>query len=65
MPTKYEPLTKIILDSNGREVVVCRYYGTATCRNIHKNTGCANCPMIAAILNQLNAFEEVYMDEHQ
>lgn len=60
--TTYQPLTKIITDDKGKEVVTCRYYGTSECRNIH-TSGCNNCPMLGAILNQLNMFEQIYMEE--
>lgn len=62
--TTYEPLTKKIIDADGNELVVCAYYGTEKCRDIHKNE-CNSCPMMAAFIKQLNAFEEVYLDELQ
>lgn len=60
---EYKPLTKKITINN-QECVVCSLYGTGKCK-IHTNQidGCANCPVIAAILNQLNAFEEIYAAE--
>lgn len=60
--TTYEPLTKKIIGENGQQIVVCRYYGTDTCRNIHTPNECNHCPMMTAILKQLNIFEEVYLD---
>jgi len=62
--TTYKPFTKTINDEHGNQMVVCELYGTNECRNIHTpNKGCANCPMIAAMINQLHAFEEIYMQE--
>lgn len=58
----YEPLTKIV-DIDGREVIACRSYGTDECRNIHTPKGCAACPAMAAILNQLYAFERIYIND--
>lgn len=60
--TTYTPLTKKIKDSNGEEIVVCSYYNTEKCCNIHKNKSCVDCPMISAFLIQLNAFEEIYKE---
>lgn len=60
--TTYKPLTKKIIGENGQQIVVCRYYGTDMCRKIHTPNECNCCPMIAAILEQLNIFEEVYLD---
>ena len=60
--TIYQPLTKIITDEKGNEKVSCRYYGTEKCRSIH-TSGCNNCPMFGVILNQLNTFETIYMEE--
>lgn len=57
----YEPLTKKITDSKGKHMVVCRLYGTEECR-IHTPHGCNSCPVFEAILSQLNAFEEIYME---
>lgn len=60
----YKPLTKKIINQDGQQVVVCKYYGTDECRKIHKNSdGCNGCPMMAAVLNQLNVFEEIYLEE--
>lgn len=60
--TDYIPLTKIIKQDD-KEFVVCKFYGTQECRSIHTpNAGCACCPMMAAILNQLHAFETCYME---
>ena len=58
---KYEPLTKIIADDSGKEFVTCKFYGTTQCRCLHTG-GCIICPMLAAILNQLHAFEENYIN---
>lgn len=59
--TNYKPLTKIIKTDDGVEKVACRFYGTEQCRSIHTN-GCVGCPVMAAILNQLHIFEEIYME---
>ncbi len=59
----YKPLTKKIIDENGQQIVVCRYYGTDQCLKIHTTPQCTYCPMMTAIVEQLNAFEEVYLDE--
>ena len=59
----YKPLTKIVTDEKGSQMVACRCYGTEECRMIHTPNGCAGCPMLAAIFNQLHAFEEIYMEE--
>lgn len=59
----YEPLTKKIIDENGQQIVACRYYGTDKCREIHKKPNeCNYCPMMEAMLNQLNVFEEIYLE---
>lgn len=57
----YEPLTKKITDANGNKKVVCRLHGTEKCQ-IHKPDCCINCPVLQAILIQLNTFEEIYME---
>lgn len=62
----YEPLTKKIIDKKGQQIVVCRYYGTSKCREIHTAPDkCNCCPMMAAILEQLNVFEEIYLEGGQ
>jgi len=58
----YEPLTKTTT-KDGVETVVCRFDGTNVCQAIHKPNGCKNCPVLAAILKQLNVFEQIYMEE--
>ncbi len=58
----YDPLTKIIIGQDGREYVTCSMYGTEKCRLIHTSQGCIDCPVMAAILNQLHIFEEIYME---
>lgn len=63
MITTYEPLTKIETNYNGKSEVVCRFSGTEECRLIHKPNGCGNCPVFAAILQQLNIFEKIYMED--
>lgn len=59
----YEPLTKVETNSNGKGKVVCRFSDTDACRLIHKPNGCSNCPIFAAILQQLNVFEKIYMED--
>lgn len=58
----YIPITKKIKDESGRDVVVCKYYGTDVCRKIHHNE-CGECAMVSFIMQQLNAFEEAYCSE--
>ncbi len=62
---EYKPLTKIITDEKGNQMIACRYYGTEECRKIHTPNRCSDCPVLAAILNQLHVFEEIYMEETQ
>jgi len=57
----YTRLTKIVT-VDGQECVACAAYGTETC-HIHSGAGCMKCPMLAAILNQLNFFEEAYCEK--
>ena len=59
---KYYTLTKMVKDEDGNEVVACVNYDTEKCL-IHSAGGCEKCPMFAAILNQLRAFEEILVDE--
>lgn len=56
----YQKLTKIIKDEHGNEQVACVYFGTEKCRAIHKG-GCPTCPMIAAMMNQLSALEDYFI----
>lgn len=59
----YRKLTKVIKLEDGRECVTCVNYGTEEC-HIHKSGGnCSNCPMFAAILNQLYCFEEIITEK--
>lgn len=57
----YTQLTKKLTDENNNQMVVCSQHGTEKC-HIHTPSGCTNCPVFQAILRQLNAFEEVYME---
>lgn len=58
----YNKLTKIA-NVEGRECVACINYGTEMC-HIHKDhPDCIHCPMLAAILNQLHAFEVIVCEE--
>lgn len=57
----YKPLTKLIKDDCGNEIIVCQLFGTSQCRNIHKPNECnLICPMVKAMMTQLHVFEEVY-----
>lgn len=58
----YQPLTKIITDELGNQSVACALLDTKDCQKLHKN-GCATCPMLAAMMNQLHTFEEIYMED--
>lgn len=58
----YEPFTKVASDKQGEPMVCCRYDGTEMCR-LHKASGCNTCPVFAAILKQLHAFEEIYLED--
>lgn len=60
-----ENLTKIVKDENGKEFVACAYWGTEKCSKIHKNEGCATCPMIAVMLNQLHYYEECFAEDNK
>ena len=56
----YKPLTKKVLINN-QECIACAAYGTSECK-IHKGeaTGCSDCSVLSAMLNQLFVFEEAY-----
>lgn len=56
----YKPLTKTI-ELNGRKCICCVNYNTDKCK-IHTNNikGCAECPVLCSMINQLRVFEEVY-----
>lgn len=60
----YTPLTKVVTVGE-QEFITCSSYGTKMCR-IHNPgegaAGCHVCPVFAAMLNQLHAFEEVMLD---
>lgn len=60
---KYRSLTKKVLIDN-QECVACAAYGTSECK-IHTGEakGCSDCSVLAAIFNQLYAFEEAYTDK--
>jgi hypothetical protein len=55
-----ERLTKVV-QKDGKECVTCIYNGTDKCRihNFGNTYGCMNCPVMGAILNKLNAIEEI------
>ena len=55
----YTKLTKVVKDESGRECVTCIGYGTPACHIHSGGIGCAQCPLMAAILNQLHTFEEI------
>lgn len=53
-------LTKVV-EIDGKQCVACINYGTDECQ-LHKggnDVGCAKCPVMGAMLNQLHAFEEI------
>lgn len=52
----YRRLTKTIT-IDGRETVVCAFRGAQHC-----SSQCASCPVMDAILKQLCAFEEVFLE---
>jgi len=59
----YTKLTKVV-KIDERECVACAFYGTEKCR-IHKDSNtpdCCHCEVMGAILNQLRAFEEVFVE---
>ncbi len=63
----YQPLTTTKQNADGSQEAVCRFHGTEQCRAIHTPLGCTTCPVFKAILAQLNAFEQIYLeaeDEH-
>ncbi len=59
----YTRLTKKVKLTSGSECISCINFGTPQC-HLHNGTpDCSHCPMLAAIFNQLHAFEEaVYGD---
>ena len=61
----YTKLTKRI-QIDERECVSCAFFGTERC-HIHTDgtVDCGHCEVFAAILNQLNAFEDLLDDEQQ
>ena len=62
----YQPFTKKIIDKDGNEFVVCQFNGTEQCRSIHKTSeGCIGCPVLGAMIIQLNAFEEKHIKEEE
>ena len=57
----YIPLTKKITVNN-QECIACALYGTDKCKiHTEKINGCADCPVLSAMLNQLFEFEKVYL----
>lgn len=58
----YQPLTKVVI-IDGKECVTCAKYGTEECL-IHKEkvSGCFKCRCLGAMVEQLHAFEEVFME---
>ena len=58
----YKRLIKIIKDDAGAEMCACVNYDTDRCL-LHKVGGCQRCPMMAVILNQLYAFEELFCEK--
>jgi len=59
---EYKSLTKIVT-VNGLQHVACAKSGTNECP-IHNGVAhCGECPVFAAILNQLRAFEEIMEEQ--
>lgn len=54
----YRRLTKTT-SVDGKETVVCAFAGSPQC-----SYQCASCPVMDAILKQLCAFEEVFLEAH-
>ena len=54
---EYRRLTKSSHDGAGESVVTCAFIGTEHCVG-----NCAVCPVMGAILKQLCAFEEAFID---
>ena len=65
--TKYTPLTKKIIDADGNIKIVCAFEGTEKCPKLHSTSKsinadhCCVCPVITAMMELLNTFEEIYM----
>lgn len=61
---KYTPLTKRIEksdDETGSKTVECAFADGDVCRSVHKN--CGECSVFRTILETLNVFEEIYLEE--
>lgn len=60
----YKPLTKKVKDqATGQLKIVCTLDGMEMCQ-IH-NGKCEECKSFQIILNQLNAFEEIYLSSDE
>lgn len=59
----YTRLTKKITLDSGSECISCVNLGTTQCQLHNGVPDCSRCPMLAAIFNQLHAFEEAYCGE--
>ena len=57
---KYQPLTKKI-KVDGKEKIVCSFSSTPGCC-IHKDGSCESCRIFQVILEQLHAFEQIYLE---
>ena len=55
---EYRRLTKTTF-TDGKETVVCAFAGSPHC-----DSQCAFCPVMDAILKQLCAFEEAFLETH-
>lgn len=57
---KYNRLTKRMM-MDGQECIVCAAYNSEQCM-IHNQSGagCATCPLLGGMIQQLCAFEDVY-----
>lgn len=58
--TNYQPLTKKIKIGN-EEKIVCTLFGTQRCC-IHNDNSCKDCKIFQLILEQLYAFEQIYLE---
>jgi len=59
---KYNRLTKYVIDKDGNRCAACVLHGTDGCRSIHKGESCHNCPVLAAMITRLYAFEDAYLE---
>jgi hypothetical protein len=55
----YTRLTKVVKHSDGKESVACINFDTERCLIHNGFPDCSHCPVFAAIINQLCAFEDI------